>query len=234
VNTDTTSLPPNAPGFCTAVLRAVTWRALLVTQGLGALFALTPWLEHWGLPTRPNLPISLTQQSLTAAFLMLAAFAGDEAVHRGWTVMRAFVVTALCMCGATALCLYLTTLLSQWGVDQWAGPEHAGPGVSGSVVSFFEVGSYWGPFLMVYLNRQSATRLLASVRKGEMDRAQAEGRIIGSGLAAVEAQMDPVALSRQLKALRDSYAAGDPEAESKLESLIADLRNRVAQCQAAS
>jgi hypothetical protein len=210
------------PGFCATVLRAVTWRALFLTQLVGALFALAPWLEQWGKRGQPNLPFSLAQQGLAAAFLMLAAFAGDEAVRRGWTVLRAFMVTALCLCGATAL--------AQWGMNQLPGSEHSASGLTGSVVSFFSVGGYWGPVLMVYLNRQSASRLLASVRKGELDRAQTESRLIGSGLAAVEAQMDPAAVFQQLEQVRDLYSAENPDAESKLEALITDLREKVARC----
>lgn len=226
MNTEALSRWATAPGFCMAVLRAVTWRAVLVTQLVGALFALTPWLEQWGQRTQVNLPLSLAQQAVAALFLMLAAFAGDEAVRRGWTVLRAFAVALLCLCGATAL--------SQWAIDQLLNSGHSGHDLSDSVVSFFSVGGYWGPVLMVYLNRQSATRLLASVRKGELARAQAESRLIGSGLAAVEAQMDPAAVSRQLEQVRDRYAADNPDAESKLEALITDLREKVAQCARAS
>jgi hypothetical protein len=210
------------PGFTSAVLRAVTWRAVLATQLLGALFALTPWLELSGQRIQPNLPFTLAQQAFTAVFLMLAAFGADEAVRRGWTVLRAFAAALLCASCAAAL--------TQWGINQFPIFAAPGHGLWAALDSFFNVGSLWGTALLVYLNRQSAARLLASVRRGELDRVQADRRLVASDVAAVEAQIDPAAVSRQLGWLRDLYAAHNPDAEPRLEALITSLREKVAQC----
>jgi hypothetical protein len=222
MNSDLLSPQVRAPNFSTAVLRAVTWRAVLATQFLGALFALTPWLEQSGQRTQPNLSFSMAQQAFVAVFLMLAAFGADEAVRRGWTVLRAFVAALLCASCAAAL--------TQWAINQFLTFEHPGQGLRGALDSFFNVGSLWGTVLLVYLNRQSAARLLASVRGGELDRAQAERRLIASDVAAVEAQVDPAAVSRQLGQLRDLYAADNPDAEPRLEGFITSLREKVARC----
>jgi hypothetical protein len=211
-----------AADFIAAVRRAITWRAVAATQVLGVLFALIPWLEQAGTPAQPNLPVSLAQQSSTALFLMLAAFSADEAVRRSWTVLRAFVVALLSASCATAL--------TQWVISLIFSARHSAGDFRTTLGAFVNVGSYWGIVLMVYLNRQSAARLLARVRGGELERAQAERRLIASGLAAVEALIDPAAVSRQLEQVRDLYEAANPAAETKLDALITSLRDKVAQC----
>ena len=61
-----------------AVLRAVTWRAVLVTQSLGLLFALYPWLEQWHRSGQPSLLLNLTGQAIAALLVMLAALRGGR------------------------------------------------------------------------------------------------------------------------------------------------------------
>lgn len=207
--------------FIASVFAATTWRAVIATQILGALFALTPWLEQAGKLTQPNLPLSLAQQASTALFLMLAALAADQAVRRGWTVWRAFLLALLGASSATAL--------MQWAIHTTSG-AHSTQDLRTMLVSFLNVGSYWGVALMVFLNRQSAARLLAKVRGGQLDRAQEERRLIASDLAAVEAQIVPAAVSSQLEQVRDLYEADNPAAEARLDALIAGLRDKVAQC----
>ena len=77
----------------------------------------------------------------------------------------------------------------------------------GAVLSdFLTLGGIWGTALMVYLNRQSARRLLARLRADELERAQAERRLIASRLIATEAQIDPGSVLRQLGEVRDLFA----------------------------
>jgi hypothetical protein len=226
MSTNVLSAQLRTPDFWVAVSRAVTWRVVFATQLLAALFALAPWLDQWGQRTQPNLPLSLVQQAFAAVFLMLAALGADEAVRRGWTVLRAFAAALLCACGAAAL--------TRWGINQLLTFEHPGHELGDALDSFFDMGSTWGTVLLVYLNRQSAARLLASIRSSELGRAQDEHRLIASDVAAVEAQLDPAAVSRQLEQLRDLYASDNPDAEATLEALIINLRDKVAQCARAS
>ena len=97
----------------------------------------------------------------------------------------------------------------------------AGPArdLRASLSDFLSVGGIWGTALMVYLNRQSARRLLARLRADELERAQAERRLIASRLAATETQMDPGSVLRQLGAVRDLYADGKAEADERLDGL---------------
>jgi sensor histidine kinase YesM len=194
------------------VLRSISWRAVLITQSLAMLFAVTPWLEQWGAPTQPHLPFELLKESVTALCVMLAAFTADEWVRRGWTILRAFTLTMLVACVAASL----TQL-------------RAGH-LPGLVDAFFGVGAFWAIPMLVYLNRQSAARLLVIVQQGEQRRVQAERRLLESDLAAAQAQINPAAVLQQLSQVRELHAAGDPGAERELELLIADLRNTVTRC----
>lgn len=215
-----------AARFAAAVLRAITWKAVLLTQSLGLLFALCPWLEHPERHLQPHfLLIDLTEQALAALFVMLAAFTGDEAVRRGWTLWRAFVVVTLCAAGATAL--------AAWAVCSGFGLVEPRLVQTRVLNIFFDVGT-WGTALMTYLNRQSAERILAGVRAGELARLTAERRLLGSCLAAAETQVDPASVLRQLAGIRDRYAAGHVDADRGLDQLIDELRGSVARGMAAA
>ena len=199
-----------------SVLRA-TWRAVLVTQGLGALFAVYPWLEQWHRPGQPSLVVSLLSQSVMAGLVLMAALACDEAVRRGVRVWRAFAVAVLCASGAN--------VIGQWVIASDGHFER--PDALASLSAFMDVATYWGTALMVYVNRRSAQRLLARIRGGELERVRAEQRLTASRLAATEVQFDPAAVLRELAEARDLYASGHAGAEERIESLIARLRDSV-------
>ncbi len=207
-------------GFVASVLDAVSWRGILLTQSLGLLFALIPWLLRLGQSPRGYLPFQLTQQSATALLAMLAALAGDEAVRRGWRVWRAFVVALLCASLAVAL--------AQLGLDAELRVADPVAGLQRFLLTFFGVGIQWGMVLMVYLNRQSGRRILAGVRAGELVRLQAERRLIASRLASAETEVEPQSVRRRLERLRDLYAVGNAEADCELEGLITELRESAA------
>jgi hypothetical protein len=227
---DTAAAPAFSPSyrrgafeFAATVLRGVTWRAVLVTQGLGFMFALYTWLQLWHQRWQPPLLAGVMGQAIAALLVMLAAYAGDEAVRRGWSVWRAFVVVALCASVANVLC--------QWPMSYLvSGTAHRLVDV---LNDFFNLGAFWGTVLVVFLNRRSAQRLLSRLRAGELERVHAEGRLIASRLAAAEAQIDPKALLRQLAEVRDLYAGGLPRADERLEALITGLREAASRSAAA-
>ncbi len=199
-----------------SVLRA-TWRAVLVTQSLGALFALYPWLEQWHGPDQPSLVASLLSQSVMAALVLIAALVCDEAVRRGMQPWRAFVIALLCASSVN--------VIIQWLVV--SGGHFEEPDALASFSAFMDVATYWGTALMVYVNRRSAQRLLSRIRATELERVRAEQQLIASRLAAVEVQIDPTAVLRELADARDLYASGDAGAGERIESLIGRLRDSV-------
>jgi len=199
------------------VLRAVTWRGVLLTQSLGALYALVAWLEQWHEAGQPSLVVSLLRQSITAWLVLTAALACDEAARRGVPIWRAFAIAVLCASGAN--------VVGQWVIVSGAH-LHESVAVA-SVNAFFDVGYIWGTAVLVYVNRRSAQRLLARIRGGELERVRTEQRLTASHLAAAEAQIDPAVVLRELADARELYASGHPGAEQRLESLIARLRDSV-------
>jgi hypothetical protein len=199
-----------------SVLRT-SWRAVLVTQGLGALFALYPWLEQWHRPGQPSLVESLLSQSVMAGLALMAALACDEAVRRGVPVWRAFAIAMLCASSAN--------VIGQWLIA--SGGHFDRPDALASLSAFMDLATYWGTALMVYVNRRSAQRLLDRIRSGELERVRAEQRVTASRLAAAEVQIDPAALLRELAGARDLYASGHAGAAERIESLIARLRDSV-------
>jgi len=208
------------PAFVAAVLRAVRWRTLLYAQMLGALFAITPWLEQWATATQTRLPLKSSEQALTAVFAVVAGLAGDEAVRRGWTVPRAFAA-AMLFAGVGAA-------MSQWCAIRLLGFDDPLATSARLLTTFMYAASLWGPVLLAYLNRGSAARLLAMLRQGELVRVQAERRLVASHLAAADAQIDPDAVFGKLAQVRDLFVAGDERAEATLQALIDDLRATVA------
>jgi hypothetical protein len=206
--------------FAIAVGRSVTWRAVVLTQSLGLVFAITYWLETLGQRPKGYLLFTVVQEGVSGLCVMLAALGGDEAVRRGWRVSRAFVVVTFCAS--------LVAALAQLGLN--TGLRLADPmaGLPRFLITFFGVGTMWGTALMVYLNRQSARRVLAGVRAGELARLRAEQRLITSRLAATETQVDPPAIRRRLERLRALYAAGSAGADAELERFITELRERAA------
>lgn len=211
--------PPGVSGYVSSLWSTLTWRAALATQSLGALFALTEWLESARGRTPRLLTYLLCAQAVTALLVLLAALAGDDAVRRGWKVFRAFVVVVL---GASLL-----NAAGQWLIDTGFSDIVPGRGPESIANDFFNVGALWGTALMVYLNRQSAARLLARLRTDELERAEEERRVIASRLTAAEARMDPVSVLRQLSDVREQFAAGYAGADGKLEELITTLRRGV-------
>ena len=214
--------------FARTVLRRITWRMFLITQALGCVFAVYPWLETLGQPQAAPVINSFMEQALAALFVMLAALAGDEAVRRGWSLWRALLVGLLCACSAT--------VLVEWGIDRTLGLAAPAGALRQAITTFLDVGGYWGigSVLMLYLNRQSAERILAGVRAGELARLTAERRLLTSRRATAEMQLDPDLLLRRLREVRDQYARAETDADQALDRLIGELRDRVARATAAA
>jgi hypothetical protein len=216
--------PPGVSGLVSALWGTLTWRALLATQSVGVLYALTEWLTSGSAATPRLLAYLVCSQAVTACLVLLAALAGDGAVRRGWKVLRAFLIVVL---GASLL-----NAAAQWLLDGGFGDivPQRGPAVIAN--DFFNVGVLWGTVLLVYLNRQSAARLLARLRADELARLEAERRVIAARLAAAETRLDPQSMLRQLSEVRDQFAAGRASADSRLEELIAALRAGVSRSDA--
>lgn len=217
--------PPGA-GFARAVAGGISWKGVAVTQSLGALFAVSSWLEAMNDPTAPPLLVLLLRQSLAGALVLLAACGGDEAVSRGHGVLRTFALALALACTGAGLI--------QWGLDGWLGAPVRTPEPVRALHAGLDLGTYWGTALLAYLNRRSAVRVLARLRSGELARLTAERRLVEAQLAATGAELDPAVVLRRLAELRDLYASGDARADRCFERLSQDLRDRVTRAAAAA
>ena len=233
-----TDLPPVPPGarvlpaarqpFLPAVLRAITWKALAVTQALGLAAALLVYLQV--PPQQPHqLGRLLLSRAVGAFFLMVAALAADEAISRGRRFWRVCAVALL-------LSTAVATVVQQY-LRLWLGITVADldtPPLESMLRVGLMIGTFGGIALLAYLNRQSALRMLAGVRGAELDRIEVERRLIYSRLATAHAQLDPATVLEQLRQIRTLYRGTGAAADHKLEALIQDLRSSVAHSVAAS
>jgi hypothetical protein len=205
----------SARTFAAAVLRALTWKAVLITQVLGVALAVQYWLERVG-PGQPRFAPVLIEQALSALCMTLAALAADQAVRRGRGIWHAFTVTLFGIVGVIAAI--------QWGIGDWLGVSSPDGGLGQFQYFAFSSGG-WSTALLVYLNRRSAQRVLAGVRAVELARVTTERSLIASRLAAAQTQMDPAAVLRELAEVRDLYAGAQPTADHALDRLITRLRD---------
>lgn len=246
MNAPSPSLPSATPGavnpspFALAVLRAVTWKALLGTQFLGLVVALARTLQERDADTAllsylqgrnpaiaPHLLNShFVVASLGALFVMLGALAADEAIRRGRGFAAAYSVALLGACCATAV--------TQWYLRAWLGvgaAEHPA-GATGAIVRVglvgLDVSVLGGLAMLAFLNRRSANRMLDGVRNAELERVRVERRLLDSRLATTQAYIDPVSLLAKVAGIRDLYSTSHAGANEQLEALIQELRGRVA------
>ncbi len=119
-------------------------------------------------------------------------------------------------------------VLVQWLLNGAFGLPSLHGGVEDRINAFFGLGGEWGTAVLVYVNRRCAQRLLDRLRAAELERAEAERRLVASRLAAVEAQIDPAVVLRQLVDARNLYAAAAAGADEQLETLISGLRASLA------
>lgn len=206
-------------GLATSVIRRVHWRGLLATQAIAALIAVPTWLTSGHDATPAFLVHLLCAQALTALLVLAAAPAADQAVRRGWSVLYAFVVAIL---GVS-----VTNAAAQWVLHAAFQDTGASQPVAIVINDLFSVTTIWGVVLLVYLNRQSATRLLARLRADELEHVAAEHAVITSRLREIEARMDSAAVLRQLAEIRSLYARGQEGADGALENLITALQDTV-------
>jgi len=209
-------------GYLRAVWQGLTWRSVALAQLLALLMASLRWLEVPDRGTRVHLlPALLIGCSVVAVSAQVAAFAADHAIGRGAARWRSFG-TALLVVSVLAASLEYC-----WGrLDLAAGISSTALGRATGVL--FNTAALVGVAMMSYLNRRSVARILGGLRAAQLQRVEAEGRVLASRRAAAEAHFDPAEVLRQLADIRDLYRAGEHRAEARLAALIDELRARVA------
>jgi hypothetical protein len=211
------------PSFVRAVWRAFTWKGLLATQALGLTFAVLWHLRHGARLPPHDLPAHIASNSVMAFFVMVAALSADEALRRRVPFWCAYSVALFAASGAAAIAQWC---LQWWPIIAFADSESP---LAAALSIGFDVLSLGGLAILVYMNRQSAERVMQGVRAAELDQVRVERRLIESRLAATQAQIDPNVVFRQLAQIRNLYANARPAADERLEALIQELRASMAQ-----
>jgi hypothetical protein len=215
--------------FSRDVLRTFTWQKLLLAQLLaGALemFALLILVNRFAPPTFGWSRLVIEE---TIAFsILLAVLIADQAVARG---ARQFRTYALAIVAASVF-----SAVAQFEIRGWFGLHTFAdrPGVDAAVrrTQMIYAGcdtlTYGVLFIVVYLDYRRRERLLRRVRAAELERARREQDIVRSQLAALRTDVDAVELLATLEELQGAFEHGRVDADTRLDAVIAGLRQKLA------
>jgi hypothetical protein len=221
------------PPFARGVIDRFSVKAFAATLGLASAVTVIGTLypgdaaEFW-----PALLSRLVVHGVQAFLVLIGVLCADEAVSRGARRARAYppAVAVAALLGATAqwyvfrrLGILLTAELGDASLPAWAE-------ITAKALSVATTG---GLATFAYVNRQIANQLLKRVRQVELRRLDIARRLTAAELAATLAQYDPEELFAELAQIRSHYLSGSPEAQSRLDGLIARLRAALATTAAA-
>jgi hypothetical protein len=222
--------------FVRSVLRAVTWRALGVSQLIGFAIGAVRYLEERGVEVTQvgyleariteapqHFPDAHFVAAPIAAFcILIAALAADEAMRLGARLGSAMLAAIPPASAAAALLQYLVRLA--------LGSHYAPSGVRpllGLATVAADTAMLGTLAVLAFLKHATEQRMLREVRRSELERVELDRRRLDYGLMTSRAQVSPAWLAAEIAAVRDLYATCAPAAEGRLEALIEELRRRV-------
>jgi hypothetical protein len=212
------------------VLRTFTWQKLLLAQLLVAMldvFAVLLFVYQYTTP--PTFVWSRLVIEETMAFsILLAVLIADQAVARGTHPFRTYALAILIAS--------VFSTVAQHQIRGWLGvytiADQPGSDPSGSLSQMIYAGcdtlTYGVLFTLVYLDYRRRERLLRRVRAAELERARREQHIVHSQLAALRTDVDAVELLATLDDLRRRFEEDRGDADVRLDTVIASLRNKLA------
>lgn len=232
-----------APGFTRAVLAGTGARALLLGQCAALVLALARYVQQRSpdetlvaylmLPQDrpPYVPLGphWLVEAIAALCIVLAMQAAHEALRRGARLRTAWLLPLLAASLAAAAIQWL--LRSAIGGDY--APPVQRPLLHAAVVAI-DVAMLGGLVMIARVKRLTEQGMLLDVRRAELRRAQREGRLIESRMAASSAQVSTEWLLERLALVRQGYARGDRGTEAAIDALIADLQMAVARASSAA
>ncbi len=215
--------------ICRAVLRTFTWQKLLLTQLLVVALDVIALLSFSPLRTTPSTffwsrPVI---EEIMALSIVIAVAAADQAIARGARAFRAYAVALLAAAVVAAT--------SQFQIRHWLGiytsGDQPGRAIANRRMQMIYVGSdtvtYGALFVLVYLDYRRREALLKRLRGAELGRARKERRVVEAKLGALRAHVDAAELLATLRDLEQRVAVGLPDADDRLDALIASLRARL-------
>ncbi|HVY63628.1 MAG TPA: hypothetical protein VHH11_02285 [Gammaproteobacteria bacterium] len=216
--------------FARDVLQSFTWQKLLLAQlvaGILDIFAVLLFVYQFTTP--PTFSWSRVVIEETMAFsILLAVLAADQAVARGARPFRAYALAIVVASVVSAV--------AQFWIRGWLGlytiSDQPGNDVSVRRSQMIYAGcdtlTYGVLFILLVLDYRRRERLLRRVRAAELERARREQRIVQSQLAALRTDVDAVELLATLDSLQRGFESGRPDADQKLDAVIASLRAKLA------
>ncbi|HET7131789.1 MAG TPA: hypothetical protein VFJ95_06050 [Gammaproteobacteria bacterium] len=219
----------SAGRFALDVLRALTWRRLLLAQLLAlALEVIATRVFLLSQGPASYLWSRVVIEETVALSILVTTLAAEQAVARGarqfpayaWAIVTASIFAA----GAQFLIrrgLGLYTIVDQPGVQD-------GVRLTQMVVVACDTLTYGVLFILVYLDIGRREQLMRRVRAAELERARSERMVASSQLTALRAGVDAADLLATLAGLEKSFAADAPDADGRLDDLIAALRSKLA------
>lgn len=224
---------PQALRFVASAWRAATWKHFVVTSLLalawsGAVLANRSEFFSRPLPPSPTVNAILSMQ-FNALAVMLALLVADRASPPPMRRWGPYVLAAIAgvAVGSTLLWIVSQRMI---GIPTayMAGREYESydtflfrHGVHGLVVC--------GLAAYVYALRRIAAHRLAALRVVQLERAEAQKRILESRLAAMQARIDPEILSTTLSRIQHLYETDRPAADRMLWDLTTYLRCAIPQ-----
>jgi hypothetical protein len=226
--------------YWTRACEVLTWKRWAWATGLGALLGVLVPLQnlHLNFYFTPWKIVYQTPFFVVFAWVFLLAIAGVEAsVPRGkWPSLWRYFFGAV---AAGVACLALAWSFSgqvrqapkrvisggsNYGLATYSSQHQLGAAV-------FEIGfdgvvhGWLATFLYVALRRsRHAARVLADA---EVDRSEAQTKLLAAQLLAARAHVDPEAVMQRLKAIEDAYESDPARADGELDELIAFLRDAI-------
>lgn len=222
------------PRFVRDVLRTFTWQKFLLAQLLALIldmFAVVILVRQLTAP--PTFGWSRLVIEETMAFsILMAVLIADQAVARGARQFRAY---ALAIVAASVF-----SAVTQFEIRGWLGLQTFAdqPGVDAAVrrtqmvYAGCDTLTYGVIFIVVYLDYRRRERLLRRVRAAELERARREQDIVRSQLAALRTDVDAVELLATLEELQRGFAHDRVDVDTRLDAVIAGLRNKLAPVEA--
>ena len=215
--------------FVLDVLRALTWRRVLLAQLLAlALEAIATRVFMVSQGPASYLWSRIVIEETIAFSILVTTLAAEQAVARGarkfpayaWAIVTASIFAA----GAQFLIrrgLGLYTIVDQPGVPDAVR-------LTQMIVVACDTLTYGVMFILVYLDIARREQLMRRLRAAELERARSERSVASSQLTALRAGVNAHDLLSTLAGLEASFVGGEPEAERRLDDLIAALRAKLA------
>jgi hypothetical protein len=215
--------------FLRDLLHSFTWRQFLLAQCLAAAMESIAVLS-FVIPLQPPPSFAWSRvviEETIGLSIVLALLAANQAIVRGARPIAAYA-TAIVVASIAAAVI-------QFQVRHWLHiyTNADRPGIEMSRRRMrSDTLTYGVLFLLMYVDYQRRERALRRLREAELERARNEQRRVQSRLGAMRSSIDGEELITQLVDVQRLFESDSPEAECRLDQLVAALRAKVTQLDA--